>query len=84
MALNWFAYLGGNIFSNGSYYRIFGQLPNICSNGCTICAIQLDDDSYGFPSDISSVMDYLGNALVHQVPQPAFPADKYVVMKNCS
>ena len=82
MALHWFAYLGGNIFSNGSYLRIFGEEPINCLGGCVICAIKLDDDSFGSPSDVSSVQDYLGNAIAYQVNQPDL-LNPYVRMKNC-
>ncbi|WP_316843056.1 hypothetical protein [Pedobacter gandavensis] len=83
MAENWFAYTGGDVFYAGNYRLIDGIDPTtICTIGCVICAIKLDDNS-DFPASIpGSVKQYLLNALVTRVPQPDFP-NKFVILKPC-
>ncbi|WP_316843055.1 hypothetical protein, partial [Pedobacter gandavensis] len=79
---NWFGYMGGDIFTPGSYVLLGNGEPTGCTSGCIVCAIFLNDNN-SIPTSIpGSVRAYLANAVAFKVNQPVgFPT--YVRMKNC-
>lgn len=80
---NWFGYMGGDIFSPGSYASIGNVEPMGCTNGCIVCAIKLDDNNNVPASIPGTVRAYLVNAVVFQVNQPS-SSTVFVRMKSCT
>ncbi len=75
---NWYAYNGFGDPLLASSYRLMPVKP-LCVNGCHMCAILLDE-SAPIPSDLSSVLGYIYNALATCMAQPAPPSKAYVYM----
>lgn len=83
MAYNWFAYLGGDVWQPGSYYKLSNADPDVdCLQGCVVCAIRIDDNN-DYPSSLpASVRTALVTALATRQNQNV-TADIRIRMKPC-
>lgn len=82
MAYNYFAYTGvGDPLIATSYTRMFSPNVPSCTDGCFVCAIRIDDNSFITPDNVNEIIFILGNAIGTGTQQS--DGDAKVLMKDC-